>query len=349
MKLGEQTKLKLKTILVIGMVGGMIGGLYAGLIESFKPLFLLSSIFSGLGISVTIVASEIYFLNRWTKRKKFITAVLLTTIYYLMTITCILVLSSILFGLKGALSSKVAELWESPEGHNSILFSLGVSFFFSIVFRINLLIGGRIFLSFFTGKYHQPIEEERIFMFLDLKSSTTIAERIGHIQFHRFINEFLFTISDAIVRNKGEIYKYVGDEVIITWKMKEGLKDLRCLRLFFEAEDSVKRKKSLFEKEYGVVPEFKAGMHCGKVVSGEMGSTKMEIAYLGDVINTTARIEGECNPLQKPLLISNDLLQKLNLGKEYRSEKIGDIDLRGRMEKIELYAIERDPAAKGML
>jgi adenylate cyclase len=134
----------------------------------------------------------------------------------------------------------------------------------------------------------------------------------------------------------------VGDEVIITWKMKEGLKDTRCLRLFFAALDRVEQERDMFEKKYGVVPEFKAGIHCGKVVSGEMGDTKKEIAFLGDVINTTARIEGECNPHQRPLLISFDLLQKIGLGKEYRYEKIGDINLRGKMEKIELYAVERN-------
>ena len=69
-------------------------------------------------------------------------------------------------------------------------------------------------------------------MFLDLKSFMTIAERIGHIQFHRFINEFLFTISEAIIGNKGEIYKYVGDEVTITWKMKEGLKTCAACACF---------------------------------------------------------------------------------------------------------------------
>jgi len=349
MRLRDQTKLNLKRILVVGLIGGMIGGLYAGLNESFRSTYLLSGIFAGVGISVSLVASELYFLRKWTKRKNFITAVLLSTTYYLMMIICTLVLSSALFGEKGAVASRIENLWGSPEGHQDILFSLLVSLFFSLVFRINLLIGGRIFVSFFTGRYHQPIEEERIFMFLDLKSSTTIAERIGHIQFHRFINDFLFTISEAIIGNKGEIYKYVGDEVIITWKMKEGLKDLRCLRLFFDAVDYVKREKSLFEKKYGVVPEFKAGMHCGKVVSGEMGSTKMEIAFLGDVINTTARIEDECNSYRKPLLISIDLLQKLNPGKEYCCEKVGDISLRGRVKKIELYAVERNPAVHGTL
>jgi adenylate cyclase len=344
MKLRDQTKLKLKRIPVVGLIGGVIGGLYAGLNEPFRSIDLLLGIFAGVGISASLVASELFFLRNWTKRKNFITAVLLGAAYYLLMILCVLVLSFALFGEKGAVASRIENLWSSPKAHRDILFSFLVSLFFSLVFRINLLIGGRIFVSFFTGRYHQPIEEERIFMFLDLKSSTTIAERIGHIQFHRFINEFLFTISEAVIGNKGEIYKYVGDEVIITWKMKEGLKDLHCLRLFFDAEDSVKRKKGLFEKEYGVVPEFKAGMHCGKVVSGEMGSTKMEIAFLGDVINTTARIEEECNAYGKPLLISIDLLQKLNPGKAYRYEKIGNISLRGRVEPIELIAIERNQA-----
>jgi len=143
--------------------------------------------------------------------------------------------------------------------------------------------------------------------------------------------------------NKGEIYKYVGDEVIITWPLKEGLKDGRCIRLFFEAVDRVKQERNLFEKEYGAVPEFKAGMHCGRVVSGEMGDTKKEIAFLGDVINTTARIEEECNPHRTAFLISGDLLQKTGPGNEYRYEKIGNIGLRGKMEPMELYAVERTP------
>jgi adenylate cyclase len=158
MKLKDQTKLKLKRILVVGLIGGMIGGLYAGLIESFRSSYLLSGIFRGVGISVSLVASELFFLRNWTKRKNFITAVLLGTTYYLMMISCILALSSALFGERGAMGSKLESLWESTEGQHDILFSLLVSLFFSLFFRINLLIGGRIFVSFLTGKYHQPIE-----------------------------------------------------------------------------------------------------------------------------------------------------------------------------------------------
>jgi adenylate cyclase len=267
---------------------------------------------------------------------------LLSTIYNLLAIVGIVIISSVIFGENGSAEVSFGDILRSPEAHDTIFFCLLMSFSFSFLLQVKELIGGRIFLSFFTGKYHKPLEEDRIFMFLDLKSSTAVAEKIGHINFHKFINDFLFTISEAIISNRGEIYKYVGDEIIITWKMKEGLKDLYCIRLFFEALDRVRKDRNLFEKKYGAVPEFKAGMHCGKVVAGEMGDTKKEIAFLGDVINTTARIENECNPHQRPLLISGDLLQKISLGEEYKYEKIGDFNLRGKMEKIELYAIARN-------
>ncbi len=341
MKLRDQTKFKLKRIILVGPIGGMIGGLYSQFVQSTQS-YLWTGIFAGVGISVGITASELFFLRGWTKRKSFTTAVLLSTAYYLLVIISILFMSSVLFGESGSMGLRFRQFWGFPETHTNILFSLLVSFLFSFSFQISGLIGGRIFFSFFTGKYHQPIEEDRIFMFLDLKSSTSIAERIGHVKFHKFMNDFLFTISEAIIANKGEIYKYVGDEVIITWPMKEGLKDRHCIRLFFEAVDRVRQERNLFAKEYGTVPEFKGGMHCGKVVSGELGDTKKEIAFLGDVINTTARIEKECNLHQRALLISSDLLQKINLGNEYSYEKIGNINLRGKREQIELYAVERN-------
>ena len=321
----------------------MIGGLYTGLTRSIKPIDLFHGFFVGVGVSLSIAASEIFFLRSWTKRRSFTAAVLLSTAYFLLVTITILFMASVLFGEDGFETRDFGKLWGRPIAYNDILFSLLVSFFFSLFFQIQGLIGGRILLSFFTGRYHKPIEEERIFMFLDLKSSTTIAEKIGHIEFHKFINDFLFTISEAIISSKGEIYKYVGDEVIITWKLKEGLKGGNCICLFFEALDRIKQERDKFEKKYGMVPEFKAGIHCGKVVAGEMGDTKKEVAFLGDVINTAARIEDECNPRGRRLLISDDLLQKTGRAKEYRYERIGEINLRGKVEKIDLYAVERNP------
>ena len=52
-------------------------------------------------------------------------------------------------------------------------------------------LGQGILLNFLIGRYHRPREEERIFMFLDLRSSTTIAEKLGEEKYFNFIRQVL--------------------------------------------------------------------------------------------------------------------------------------------------------------
>ncbi|HRD52110.1 MAG TPA: adenylate/guanylate cyclase domain-containing protein, partial [Flavobacteriales bacterium] len=65
-------------------------------------------------------------------------------------------------------------------------------------------------LSHFIGRYRQPRQELRIFMFLDMRSSTSIAEDLGHVRYFQLINELFQDITDPIVYSRGEIYQYVG-------------------------------------------------------------------------------------------------------------------------------------------
>jgi len=170
--------------------------------------------------------------------------------------------------------------------------------------QISRLLGDGVLLKFLYGKYHKPVEEERIFMFLDLKSSTTIAEKIGHEKFYSFLNSFFYEITEPVLTTKAEIYQYVGDEIVFNWTMKNGIKDLNCLRIFFLIKKRVEESRDQYLSEYGVVPEFKAGVHFGKVTIGQIGNLKREIVFNGDVLNTTSRIQDLCNTYHHDLLIS---------------------------------------------
>src|SRR6476619_4459782 len=64
-------------------------------------------------------------------------------------------------------------------------------------------------------------------------------------------------------------------------------------------------------KKFGVKPEFKAGLHFGKVVSAQIGDLKREIVYNGDVLNTTSRIQNECNKYHRNCLVSGMLRNRL--------------------------------------
>ena len=195
------------------------------------------------------------------------------------------------------------------------------------------------FRSLLLGKYFHPREEERIFMFLDIRSSTTIAEKLGDQQYFRFIHDFIHDATEPILYAKGEIYQYVGDEIVVSWQMKNGLKQANCISCYFAVKEAIQTKKEWYLKEYDCIPEFKAGFHYGSVISGEIGTVKKALAFSGDVLNTASRIQSECNKHELDLLLSDDLLKLLPLAKKYQAKSIGTIQLRGKTDGVGLSTI----------
>lgn len=208
-----------------------------------------------------------------------------------------------------------------------------------IVLQINDKYGPGVFKSFLMGRYFHPKHEERIFMFLDLKSSTTIAEKLGEEKYFNFLKDCYRAITPAFLENKGEVYQYVGDEIVLSWKVKSGVEVKSCLDCFFEMKETL-RTDSYFTEEYQIQPIFKAGIHGGKVMVGEMGVIKREIAFSGDVLNTTSRIQSKCNEFGVLVLISSYINDLLISDSKYRTESIGNIPLRGKENNVELYSIE---------
>jgi adenylate cyclase len=213
---------------------------------------------------------------------------------------------------------------------------LGASLFYA---EISENIGHGILINFFTGKYHSPTEEKRIFMFSDMKSSTTIAEKLGHIKYFELLREYYSDLSESIIEYSGEIYQYVGDEIVVSWKYKDGIENNNCIKCFFAMKEDLRKRSDWYNKNFGLLPTFKAGFHFGKVTTGEIGALKKEIIFTGDVLNSTARIQGLCNQYKVDLLISNDLIKNLDLGSEFQIKSLGKIELRGKIENLELYTI----------
>ena len=96
----------------------------------------------------------------------------------------------------------------------------------------------------------------------------------------------------------------------------------------------MKSKKDYYNATYGLVPEFKAGLHTGKVTAIEIGQVKMDIAYHGDTVNTAARIQSICNELNSDFLVSDYLLSKVELHPKIQINSCGEVVLRGKKEPI---------------
>jgi len=205
--------------------------------------------------------------------------------------------------------------------------------------QVNDKFGPGILLQFLRGKFHRPRQVERIFMFLDMKSSTTVAEKLGNEKYFYLISNCFTDITSAIIKCEGEIYQYVGDEIVISWSLKKGLKNSNCIRCFFEIQKKLKRLGPLYLKEFGHSPEFKAGLHYGKVTAGEVGQIKRDIVFSGDILNTTSRIQDQCNKYNANFLASNEIISILNRNNDFHFQPIGEIQLKGKHTKILLNKI----------
>lgn len=222
-----------------------------------------------------------------------------------------------------------------------ILFGLLLSVFFNFYYIVTTLIGKNILGKLFVGMYRNPLETDRVFMFLDIASSTSIAEKTGHLKFLSLVNDFFTDIAEPIRQTKGEIYKYVGDEVIVTWKTKDAIQHANCIRCFLLIDELMLKRSDYYLKKYDIVPGYKAGLHGGLAVTGELGYTKREIAYMGDVLNTTARIEEACKIFDKRLLISEVIMQQLELPVQVIATEVGNVKLRGKTNEMRLFSIEQ--------
>jgi len=205
--------------------------------------------------------------------------------------------------------------------------------------QVNDKFGPGVLWKLITGRYYHPREEERVFMFLDLKSSTAIAEKLGHRQFFEFLRDVYQDITAPVAEYGGEIYQYVGDEVVLAWTPERGSSNANAVRCFFAIEEALDARRQDYLGTFDVAPTFKAGIHVGAATVGEIGVLKKDIVYSGDVLNATARIQGECNRYRVSLLASEDLLAMVAASDAFHAVSIGELTLRGRSKPLSLSVV----------
>lgn len=289
---------------------------------------------------------ELFYFQKKIVREKFWVAILKKVSVYAVLLFILLGGISLAFNswLSGrSLADPVS--WRKTHAFiNSIAFwhpvfpILGLALFSSFLLQLSERFGTNEMWKMFTGKYFNPKVEKRIFMFLDLNHSTAIAEKLGNEKFYRFLNDFYHDIAGVITEHKGEVVEYVGDLVIISWSFPVGSAETRCLHCYRDFEKIIHRKRETYFTRYRIVPQFKAAVHCGEVMIGEMGKIKKSIKFSGDVLNTTARVEKVCGSIGAKLVITDNLMNLLS-DPPYVLEKVSNVSLKGKEAPIDVYKV----------
>lgn len=311
------------------------------------PLYLIVNMCAGVFAGISGGSALVIINSRYFRRKSFGYALKVTCLTFVFIFFFIGIHISSFYAWHSSnstdnfsvIANKAMDIFTNPMSITSFIFWGFITLSTLFLLQVNDKFGPGILRKFIIGQYYQPREEERIFMFLDIKSSTTIAEKIGHKAYFTLLSDFFMDITQPILNSKGEIYQYVGDEVVISWTLKNGIENANCLYCFYRIQDQINHKSAKYQTKYGLIPKFKAGLHCGNVTAGEIGSIKKDIVFSGDVLNTTARIQEQCNLHNAKLLASTKITHLFKSLNAFSTKPIGTVELRGKQEKIALNEI----------
>jgi adenylate cyclase len=222
-----------------------------------------------------------------------------------------------------------------------LIYNVVAGLLISFINQVHRKFGPGVLLPLLLGKYRTPKEEERIFLFMDMKASTTIAEALGHLKYSAFIRDSFMDINTMLFRYNAQVYQYVGDEIVLTWNAMEDLHSLSSIDFFFACASRFRSRSRYYLKEYGHVPKFKAGLHSGPVTAVEVGDIRRDIAYHGDTLNTASRIQSVCNEFGKDILTSMDFWNRSGASRYYSIESMGLVELKGKSQAVEIGCITR--------
>ncbi|WP_459210803.1 adenylate/guanylate cyclase domain-containing protein [Aquimarina rhabdastrellae] len=288
-------------------------------------------------------ATTIYVFEKYTSKKLPIWVNLFVlTVLYLCIVICIStgIIESINTVYEINIDNEFGWWREDKTFLVILIYTVFSAILFSFLRFVEDKFGKGVLFKLLLGRYKIPKEEKRIFMFLDLKSSTAYAEKLGHLKYSQLLQECFYDINEVIKAYDAEIYQYVGDEAVLSWPYHKGIYNNNCIKVFFAFQDLLYKKKKAYLEKHGVFPQFKAGLHGGKVMAVEIGVIKKELAYHGDVINISSHIQKECNTYEVSLIISNELLENLENINTFKQNYIGNINLKGKKKKVKIHAID---------
>jgi adenylate cyclase len=322
-------------ICVAGVVAGIVFNVAQG---HTAPARMVVGISYGLSLSGLLGGIELFVLEgplgAWFSGLSFTANLMVRSAIYA-AITVAIQLSQLGERIAGVpLETSDDTFW------SGLIYSAVISVVINLARGITNIIGPRALLNFIAGRYHSPVEESRFVLFVDIAGSTGLAERLGGVGIHRFLDRTFRLLTLAVVDYRGEVLDYVGDEVIVTWREKSGAVDCRPLQCFMAMRDELSRASGQFEREFGTVPRIRGSLHFGPVIVGEIGDIKRAIVFNGDVMNTAARLEELSRGVDGGFLASRAAMERFSSVPPFAVRDLGRLSIRGRADGIDVVGIE---------
>lgn len=347
-QLSEKDRGRLRLIAVVTVLSALIGMGFAWLLSRLVPFpydwpEIETGARNGALVGGALTAFHLFYVQgqagAWLRRRPVVQSFLLRDLLYTVVIVLAFVGSR---AISVVLHPDAMSFWDylGLSLLRDTAFSFVVFLAIAFVLEMRRAIGGRTLTNLLLGRYGRPVREERVFMLVDIKGSTALAARLGDERAHAFIGSVFFDLDQPILEHGGEVHAYIGDAVIVTWTLETGAAGQRCLRCVVAVGQTLERQREHYRRAFGVLPEARIILHAGPVVAGECGDAKLQIVFIGDVMNTLGRMEEFAKQHGHDALISADLLRRLGPDLPVGTRPLGPVRLRGREQTVELFALQ---------
>lgn len=324
------------------MTYSMVSDFYFHEFQTSAADFLLSQLLGALLVGM-VMGTNFFLLQEYVYPRFFKNhGILLTTLLrtFLFLITCFIGLFIIMLlnrahyiNTDNLFSLHLDNLWMV----SFTFYCLIVHVFITILQAFRRRVGKNYFESLLKGNYMIPVVEYRIFMFLDMYSSTAAAEEAGHYNYSLLLQECFADLSELLLLYDAEVYQYVGDEAVLTWKASDKFDRSLCVKLYQSYSSRLEDKEQMYQRKFGITPKFKASLNEGLVTVAEIGRIKTEIAYHGDVLSTAARVRDLCNGYKADLLVTQSFFDQLPFSFQKNFTAVGATILRGKKKAVAIY------------
>ncbi len=352
--MGRPARLKRKLILLawVALAGGLAGLSYVASLSSvgvfpFSLGMVQSGVLNGATITTLIGLLEMMIWHAPygapLRRLPFLTRLAIKTTAYTVVIVGTLTLFN---AWLLAESTGVQDPWVYIRDYLPMdaLVSFKVALIIHFVVQTRLMIGGRVLTNIVLGRYARPRQENRMFLFVDLADSSVIARCLGDVETHALISRVFFDLDGVIDAHGGEVHRYVGDQVVITWPFDVAVRDGRCVQCALEIHDLLEKRALWYRRRYGLSPRVRAGLNGGPVVAGECGDSKLEIVYFGETVNMAASLEQTAKALDRWLVLPSDLADRIpDIPPGWARVDLDPVSLKGHDAPVALSCYE--PAA----
>jgi adenylate cyclase len=175
----------------------------------------------------------------------------------------------------------------------------------------------------------------------DIRNFTSISEQMDPWDVVELLNTYFPRLINVIFRHQGMVDKFIGDSILTVFGIPMPREDdaLRAVRAALEMRrelDAINRERA---RKGQITIEIGIGITSGTVISGNIGSERrMDYTVIGDPVNLAARLEGLTKEVRRRILV-NERVQAA-ISKEIPCEPLGLFTLKGKREKVAVYAVK---------